>query len=135
MKKTQLIVIFTLLFIGCSSNPSKNASKGMELNPNADISRDNVDKLYIVDCLLPGQVRALGRSANYITARRPIKTSALDCEIRGGEYVAFDRADYATALKIWLPQAKAGDAGLEHRLPGRFSVTTRTQGGHDLVLH
>ena len=88
----------------------------MELNPNADISRDNIDKLFIVDCLLPGQVRALGSSANYITPRRPIKTSALDCEIRGGEYVAFDRADYATALKTWLPQAKAGDPAAQTRV-------------------
>ena len=45
----------------------------------------------------------------YLTPRRPIKTSAQDCEIRGGEYVAYDRSDYATALKVWLPQAKEGD--------------------------
>ncbi|HFE38245.1 MAG TPA: hypothetical protein ENK06_07505 [Gammaproteobacteria bacterium] len=109
MKTQQLVLIISLFFIGCASNSPKHSSKQMELNPHADVSRDNVDKLYVVDCLLPGQVRALGRAANYITPRRPIKTSAIDCEIRGGEYVAFDRADYATALKIWLPQAKAGD--------------------------
>jgi len=113
MKKVHFVIIISLLFIGCAGSPSKEDAKGMEVNANADISRDNVDKLYVVDCLLPGQVRALGRSANYITARRPIKTSAIDCEIRGGEYVAFDRADYATALKIWLPQAKAGDAAAQ----------------------
>jgi predicted nucleic acid-binding Zn-ribbon protein len=38
-----------------------------------------------------------------------MKTSAHDCEIRGGEYVAFDRASYATALKVWLPLAEGGD--------------------------
>ena len=110
MKKIQFALIISLFFIGCASNPEKNE---MALNKNADVTRDNIDKLFVVDCLLPGQVRALGRSANYITARRPIKTSALDCEIRGGEYVAFDRADYATALKTWLPQAKAGDAAAQ----------------------
>lgn len=47
---------------------------------------------------------------NYLTARRPIKTTAGDCEIRGGEYVAYDRANYASALKVWLPQAQQGDA-------------------------
>lgn len=67
------------------------------------------DKLLIVDCLLPPQVRKLGTSFSYAAARRPIKTSAADCEIRGGEYVAYDRADYRTALKVWLPQAEAGD--------------------------
>ena len=67
------------------------------------------DEFLIVDCLLPGQVRKLGQRMNYLSPRRPVKTSASDCEIRGGEYVAFDRADYSTALKIWLPQAKEGD--------------------------
>lgn len=70
---------------------------------------DDADKLLIVDCLLPPQVRKLGSSFAYAAARRPIKTSAADCEIRGGEYVAYDRADYRTALKVWLPQAEAGD--------------------------
>jgi hypothetical protein len=45
----------------------------------------------------------------YLTPRRPIETSAQDCEIRGGEYAAHDRADYATALKVWLPLAQEGD--------------------------
>ncbi len=67
------------------------------------------EDLMMVDCLLPGQLRKLGSQATYLTARRPLKTSAVDCEIRGGEYVAFDRANYATALKVWLPIAEQGD--------------------------
>jgi len=111
MKKNLFIIFSTLFLFACAG---KGANEGeLKLNPQSNISRDNVDKLYIVDCLLPGQVRSLGRSANYITPRRPIKTSAVDCEIRGGEYVSFDRADYATALKIWLPQAQAGDAAAQ----------------------
>jgi TPR repeat protein len=70
---------------------------------------EDADKLLIVDCLLPPQVRKLGSNFSYAAARRPVKTSAADCEIRGGEYVAYDRADYRTALKVWLPQAEAGD--------------------------
>ena len=70
----------------------------------------NADDLLIIDCLLPGQVKKLGTQTTFLTARRPIKTTATDCEIRGGEYVAFDRADYVTALKIWLPVAQSGDA-------------------------
>ena len=71
------------------------------------------DELLIVDCLLPGKVRKLGRQATFMTARRAIRTSASDCEIRGGEYTAHDRANYATALKIWLPLAEAGDAAAQ----------------------
>ena len=70
---------------------------------------DRIAKLHVVDCLLPGQVRQLGRRT-FQTPRRPIRTTAADCEIRGGEYVAFDRADYQTALKVWMASAKAGDA-------------------------
>jgi len=111
MKKSLSLFISFLFLFGCASKGNKDDE--LQLNAAADVSRDNVDKLYVIDCLLPGQVRSLGRSANYVTPRRPIKTSALDCEVRGGEYVAFDRADYATALKIWLPQAQSGDAGAQ----------------------
>ncbi len=75
----------------------------------ANSDRERVAKLHVVDCLLPGQVRQLGRRT-YLTPRRPIRTTAADCEIRGGEYVAFDRADYQTALKVWMEAAQAGDA-------------------------
>lgn len=73
------------------------------------VDSKRVAKLHVVDCLLPGQVRQLGRRT-YLTPRRPIRTTAADCEVRGGEYVAFDRADYQTALKVWMASAKAGDA-------------------------
>jgi len=69
----------------------------------------NADDLLIVDCLLPGQVRKLGQIATYVTARRAIKTSAVECEVRGGEYVAYDRANLSTALNIWSPKAQSGD--------------------------
>jgi predicted nucleic acid-binding Zn-ribbon protein len=68
-----------------------------------------VEGFMVVDCQLPGQIRQLGGQVTYVTARRAIKTAARDCEIRGGEYVALDRANYATALKVWLPLAEQGD--------------------------
>ena len=66
-------------------------------------------KLMVVDCLLPGQLRRLGGLRTFMTARRPIRATASECEIRGGEYVAYDRANYQTALAFWLPQAESGD--------------------------
>ena len=108
MKTISLIygVVIALLF-GCSAVP--------ELGERAnDISRvgklGDADKLYVVDCLLPGQIRRLGSQMTFLTARLATKTTAVDCEIRGGEYVAYDRANYATSLNIWLPKAQAGDA-------------------------
>jgi hypothetical protein len=63
----------------------------------------------VVDCLLPGQVRGLG-NRNFLAQRKPTHTTAADCRIRGGEYVAYDRADLRSALNVWLPTAETGDA-------------------------
>jgi len=93
----------SILFSGCESTAERNTSASSQYS-------DSSENFYIVDCLLPGQVRKLGASMSYVTQRRPIKTSQSDCEIRGGEYVSYDRADYATALRIWLPIAQTGDA-------------------------
>src|SRR5215469_11712623 len=62
----------------------------------------------IVECLLPGEVRQLGQMS-YLAPRRPTRTTTSDCRIRGGEYVAYDRADYKSALRIWMAAAQAGN--------------------------
>lgn len=72
-------------------------------------TEEDADKLLIVDCLLPGRIKRLGAGATFVTPRRPAKLTALDCESRGGEYVAYNQANSATALKIWLPAAQDGD--------------------------
>jgi predicted nucleic acid-binding Zn-ribbon protein len=98
---TRLALCFLVASLsGCVSRLS---DKEIALGP------EQADKLLVVDCLLPAQVRKLGEHFTYLAARQPIRTTAIDCEIRGGEYVAYDRANYATALKIWLPKAKEGD--------------------------
>ena len=69
----------------------------------------NAEDLLVVDCLLPGQIRSLGSQAHFMSARRPIRTTQADCQIRGGEYVSYDRANYQTALKVWMDSALTGD--------------------------
>jgi len=100
----KLAVIYTLFISACTTVTSDGDKKLI------DASKQNADNFLIVDCLLPGKVRKLGGQFSYITARQPIKASTSNCEIRGGEYTSYDRADYSTALKIWLPLAKQGDA-------------------------
>ena len=73
-------------------------------------SGDPAQAYMVVDCLLPGQVRKLGRTTTFLTPRRPVRTSGVNCEIRGGEYVSVDRADFASSLAVWLPTAQGGDA-------------------------
>lgn len=105
-RRTLVAAISTALLAACAGNVSKEdmakASEGYVV--------EDTNKLFVVDCLLPGQVRKLGSQMTYLSARRPIRTTAADCEVRGGEYVAYDRANYANALKIWLPKAQEGDA-------------------------
>jgi|JI61114BRNA_FD_contig_111_30203_length_2242_multi_3_in_0_out_0_1 hypothetical protein len=81
----------------------------------------NAEDLFIVDCLLPGQIRSLGRVATYMSARRPVRASQAECQIRGGEYVSYDRANYQTALKVWLDQANAGSAEAQNNVGEIYS--------------
>ncbi len=69
----------------------------------------HAEDLFAVDCLLPAQVRRLGRMTQIVGPRKAIKTTAFDCRIRGGEYTE-NRGDHAFALQAWLPAAKGGDA-------------------------
>jgi len=96
-------------------------------------ARASVADLQVVDCLLPGQVRRLGQT-RYITARRPIMTTAADCRIRGGEYTEFDRADYRTALNVWLPTAEAGDPEAQTNVGEIFERGLGTDPNYDAAL-
>lgn len=89
--------------------------------PQAHAAVRNAEDLMVVDCLLPGQIRKLGRQATYLSARRPVRTVQSDCEIRGGEYVSHDRANYQTALKVWLEGAMAGDAEAQNNVGEIYS--------------
>jgi hypothetical protein len=119
-RKTMLLGGLVLLIVlghitSCTSRPSEirtPAGKGAD-RPKASTAKGG-DEFTVVDCLLPGQIRRLGMAATYVTARRPIRTTAEDCAIRGGEYVAMDRADYGTALKVWLETAEKGDAEAQY---------------------
>lgn len=107
--RTLTIAVTAVLLAACAREVSKEemakATEGFAIQ--------DTNKLFVVDCLLPGQVRKLGSEMTYLTQRRPIRTTAADCEVRGGEYVAYDRANYASALKIWLPKAQEGDAAAQ----------------------
>jgi uncharacterized protein len=88
-----------LVVAGAATESDKAAAtKGM-------VKRSDLE---IVDCLLPGQVRQLGNST-FLSQRRPIRTTTAECSIRGGEYVAYDRAELKQALRIWMETAQGGD--------------------------
>jgi len=99
-----IIIAAALAAAACAGAAATDSAHGKAIEGQTAIA-----DLYVVDCLLPGQVRQLG-SRTYLTQRRPVRTTAADCRIRGGEYVAYDRADYRSALDVWMPSAEAGDA-------------------------
>ncbi|HMM65566.1 MAG TPA: caspase family protein [Dokdonella sp.] len=68
-----------------------------------------IDAMMVVDCLLPGQMRRSG-AMSYMGPRLPVKTTAQLCAMRGGEYVAYDRASLKSSLAVWMEKAKGGDA-------------------------
>jgi TPR repeat protein len=100
-----LLIVLSFIPAGCNTTPPLSEPAKTDRDSNSG----SADGFLVVDCLLPGKIRRLGTSVTYLTQRRPIKTTASDCEIRGGEYTAYDRGGYATALKIWLPKAQEGD--------------------------
>jgi hypothetical protein len=100
------------LVMGCTSKSDQDVKSVAHV---AEIKHaTDPDDLMVVDCLLPGQVRKLGRQMSFLTPRRPVRTTALECRIRGGEYVSYDRANYETALAVWLLQAEQGDPEAQH---------------------
>jgi uncharacterized protein len=93
------------VMMGTASAAPDKATEGM-------VKRQDFE---IVDCLLPGEVRSLG-GATFLSRRRPIRTTASDCHIRGGEYTAYDRADYKSALRVWMDLASSGDAAAQNNV-------------------
>ncbi len=106
--------LFSLFAIGPAPAHASSPLSDQGFNQAANrgdvqIAETTADDFKVVDCLLPGQIRRLG-SMTYVSRRRGIKTTPSDCGIRGGEFTSYDRANYQTALKVWLPMAEAGDA-------------------------
>ena len=62
----------------------------------------------IVPCLLPARVRKLGNMV-YPERRRLVETSARQCELRGGEYTFYDRAQPDSAAQFFRKLADEGD--------------------------
>lgn len=100
--------LFTQFFLGGCANQPLSEKEAVKMMSGSSARPVDADDLLVVDCLLPGQIRKLG-NMSYLTPRRPVRTTALDCRLRGGEYVAYDRSNYETTLKVWLEKASEGD--------------------------
>ena len=101
-----LLTACALALGACASAPTGSETSN---ETPAVVSDGRPDPTLIVDCMLPGKIKKLGSAMTYVTPRRPVKASSQECEIRGGEYVSYDRADFQTALNVWRPLAEQGD--------------------------
>lgn len=90
-----------LLALGAGPAPAAPAKAAPEVRHPED--------LFVVDCLLPGKVRSLGRHNKFAAPRKVVRASAHECGLRGGEW-SQDMTDNAWALQAWQAQADAGDA-------------------------
>jgi hypothetical protein len=100
------VLLIAAVTTACALTPAPlSSAEKVEPKARKDVKAED---LFVVDCLLPGQVRRVG-GRTYLTPRRPTRTTTSDCQIRGGEYVAYDRANYKTALKVWMDAAEQGD--------------------------
>ena len=107
-KTLALVAALGLIQASCAGTATSPPTASGQ-SPTATKGSKRADDLVVVDCLLPGQIRQLGTGVTFVTARRPVKSTAGECAIRGGEYVSYDRADLKTALRFWMPLAEGGD--------------------------
>ena len=66
--------------LGCASaDPESGSNTPGQAAPTTTHSQE------MVDCLLPGQIRQLDETVTYLTERRLVRTTKVDCTTRGGE--------------------------------------------------
>ena len=111
----KILAVALILTITSSCNVESVSTRSSEL-PQAALSPAKADDLLAVDCRLPGQIHHLGQQVVYISRPRMIKTTSGVCAIRGGDYIAYDRANYQTARKYWLEEARQGDSEAQNHL-------------------
>lgn len=70
-------VVSASLFVGCTTQRTA-------LTTDEQVYAQKKSDSASVDCLLPPQIRQLGRQVTYLSSRQTVRTTATDCEIRGG---------------------------------------------------
>jgi hypothetical protein len=85
-----------------------------ETGERVRIAAANMEDAVVVDCQLPGKLRRLGGTRTYLTPGRLIRTSAIVCRTRGGEYTLGDLASGTLSLQRWMIPAEQGDAEAQY---------------------
>lgn len=127
-----LIFISVYVLFGCNTASIATNEGSQPGETPSELSKTDAEVLMVVDCLLPGRVRNMGRGV-FLSPRRPIKTTALNCRERGGQYVPFSQRDYESALEIWLPVAEEGNEAAQTEVGEVYEKGLGTQPRYDLA--
>lgn len=103
------ILVLALALPLPAAAPGAAGGKTPKAAPGGKSEVRHPEDLFVVDCLLPGKVRSLGRHNKIATPRKVVRASAHECGLRGGEF-SKDLQDNAWALQAWTAQADSGDA-------------------------
>ena len=138
IKQGRKIMLPIFIFIslaglfGCNTSAIATNDTPQKNEAPSELSTSDAEDLLVVDCLLPGRVRNMGRRV-FLSPRRPIKTTALDCRERGGQYVPYSQRDVASALEVWLPEAKVGNEVAQTEVGEIYEQGLGTQPSYDLA--
>jgi len=97
------------LVVACAS-----AQVSDETAERTRIAAANMEDALVVDCQLPGKLRKLGGTRTYLTPGRLVRTPAIVCRTRGGEYTLGDLASGTLSLQRWMIPAEQGDAEAQY---------------------
>jgi hypothetical protein len=104
-----MVVLGFGLVMACTS-----AQVSDETAERTRIAATNMEDAIVVDCQLPGKLRKLGGTRTYLTPGRLVRTPAIICRTRGGEYTLGDLASGTLSLQRWLVPAEKGDAEAQY---------------------
>jgi hypothetical protein len=109
LKRCGLVAMGFGLVVACAS-----AQVSDETVERTRIAAANMEDAIVVDCQLPGKLRKLGGTRTYLTPGRLIRTPAIACRTRGGEYTLGDLASGTLSLQRWMIPAEQGDAEAQY---------------------
>ena len=110
-KRVRLSIKLVLLGAAVLGVLSGCASSGTPADAKLELS-----ELDIVDCIVEGSVRQMGRNFAYQEPPRMARISETDCAALGGSFVLYDPAKPESVIEKWLPFAEGGDAAAQYRL-------------------
>lgn len=112
--KTATALLIITLISSCSLDSASTRSS-LEA-PQSAVSTASAEDFFIVDCLLPSRRMRLGLKATYLARPQLIQTTRLDCGIRGGRQLEYDRSNYKTSRAYWQSLADQGNKEAQNYL-------------------